>query len=153
MEPAVIASILVSLIAALAGYASQRSAAKASTRNVATSSRTELEKEAYERARAFDTETIKRQDAELAELRENQKHLNEDIKLVNAENYKLHDENKLILEDNNALRAEVRALRLRVTRIQRGIPENSTEPIREREIDTNPMIMREIFDAGEGERD
>lgn len=65
MDPVNIASVLVALIAALAAYASQRAAAKAST----TNSRTDMEREAYERARKFDTDTIERQDAEIAELR------------------------------------------------------------------------------------
>lgn len=60
-----IASIIVALVAALSARASQRSAAKAST----TTSRLDMEREAYERARAYDTETIRRQDVEIDELR------------------------------------------------------------------------------------
>lgn len=158
MEPAAIASVIVSLIAALAGYASQRSAAKASTRNAATSSRTELDKaksdaerEAYERARAFDTETIKRQDEELGKLRQHMRELNADVKRITTENEQLHDENRSVLEDNARLRAEVRALRLRFTRMERKYPtdEIPLQNIREREVDTNPMIMREVLDGGE----
>jgi chromosome segregation ATPase len=158
MEPAAIASIIVSLIAALAGYASQRAAAKASTKNAATSSRTELdktradaEKEAYERARAFDTETIRRQDEELDELRQHMRELNADVKRVTTENEQLHTENRTVLEDNARLRAEVRALRLRFTRIERKYPtdEIPLQSIRERESDSNPMMMEAYDDGGE----
>jgi small-conductance mechanosensitive channel len=162
LESAAIASIIVSVIAALAGYASQRAAVRATNKNAASSSRTELdktrteaEKEAYQRARAFDMETIQRQDAELEELRANQRTLNEDIKLVNRENTRLHSENRdvleqhrHVLEDNEALRAEVRALRMRFTRIERKYPTDEV-PIQERATDTNPMLMREVFEDGQ----
>lgn len=153
MEPAAIASVIVSLIAALAGFASQRSAAKAQTRTAATSSRAELEKEAYERARAFDTETIKRQDDELSELRQHVKDLNSDVKRMASENETLHRENVTVLEDNHRLRAEVRSLRLRFTRIERKYPTDDIpiQSIRERETDTDPMLMREILDGRERE--
>ena len=62
-------TILVAVIAALSAYASQRAAAKATTLNTSTTSRVDMEKEAYDRARKFDIETIERQDAEIAELR------------------------------------------------------------------------------------
>lgn len=146
VEPAAIASILVSLIAALAGYASQRASAKAQTKTAATSSRTELEKEAYERARAFDMETIKRQDGELAELRQHVKDLNADVKRVVSENDVLHDENRQVLEDNNRLRTEVKALRMRFTRIERKYPTEDV-PIQERYTDTNPSLMRELYNG------
>lgn len=149
MEPAAIASIIVSLIAALAGYASQRAAAKASTKNAATTSRADLEKEAYERARAFDTETIERQDKELAELRQHVRELNADVKRVVTENEQLHDENRTVLEDNARLRAEVRILRIRFTRIERKYPtdEIPLQQIQERESDVNPLIMRELLNG------
>lgn len=69
MNWANVVSILVAILAAAAAYASQRSAAKASVINTQTVSAVDREKEAYERARAFDTETILRQDKEIEELR------------------------------------------------------------------------------------
>ena len=117
-----------------------------------------MEKEAYERARKLDTETIKRQDEELAELFANQKALNADIKLVNKENERLHGENRIILEDNARLRTEVAYLRQRVVRLERGLHPDTTERLYERQTDTNPMgipepaptdpMMREILDNG-----
>lgn len=69
LEPAMIASVLVAIIAAGSAYASQHAASRASTLNAASSSRVEMEKEAYERARKMDVETITRLDAEVDELR------------------------------------------------------------------------------------
>lgn len=63
------ATVLVATIAALSAWAAQRAAARASVLNTSNTNRTDMEKEAYERARAFDTGTIARQDAEIAELR------------------------------------------------------------------------------------
>lgn len=75
MDPINIVGIVVALIAAFGAWASQRSASKANITNTTVTSRMEMEKEAYERARAFDTETIRRQDAELVQLREDNKQL------------------------------------------------------------------------------
>jgi predicted nuclease with TOPRIM domain len=153
----IVSSIIISIIAALSGYLASRASAKASVKNVATSSRVEMEKEAYERARKMDTQTIERQDAELAELFENQRNLNADIKLVNKENELLHGENRIILEDNARLRTEVAYLRQRVVRLERGLHPDATERLYERKTDTNPMLpestptdpmMREILENG-----
>ena len=64
-----LASIIVALVAAFGALASNRAAARASQLNTMTTSRVDMEREAYDRARAFDTETIRRQDAEIDELR------------------------------------------------------------------------------------
>lgn len=69
LDPVSVASLLVALIAAVGAWATQRTSAKASTTNATTSSRVDMEREAYERARTYDTETIRRQDEEIAELR------------------------------------------------------------------------------------
>lgn len=63
------ATMAVALIAAISAYASQRAAARASIVNTATSSRDDREREAYERARKYDVETIERQDEEISELK------------------------------------------------------------------------------------
>jgi len=69
-----VASVTVAAIAAGGAWASQRAAARASVRNAATTSRTDLEKEAFERARAYYSGALERQDVEIArqdaELRE-----------------------------------------------------------------------------------
>lgn len=75
-------SIAVAFLAALAAYASQRSAAKASVMNTQTVTAVDREKEAYERARAFDTETIRRQDEELQELRDDNRKLHDRVTIA-----------------------------------------------------------------------
>lgn len=123
----IISLAIPSAIAALGAWAASRASAKAAAKNSQTTSRTEMEKEAYDRARKYDTETIARQDAEIAEVREQNQFLNNDIKLLTSE--------------NRELREEVAMLRRRLVRIERGLPINSTEPIRERETDTNPFMQ------------
>jgi predicted nuclease with TOPRIM domain len=134
-----VGSIIVSLIAALGGWASAKASSRASTTNVVTSSRVEMEKEAYERARALDTETINRQKVELLELREEADEHERDIQQLHYANDRLHQENQMVLADNRRLREELAHLRTRFTRLERGLPTGSTELIREREDDTNPM--------------
>lgn len=70
MEPGSLAAIFIAVIGALASWASHRASTKAVLKNTETSNRVEMEKEAYERARKMDVETILRQDSELSELGE-----------------------------------------------------------------------------------
>jgi TolA-binding protein len=70
MLPTELATVAVAVIAAGGAWASQRAAAKASRVNTNVAGRLEAEKEAYERARAFDIQTIERQDQEIRDLRE-----------------------------------------------------------------------------------
>jgi peptidoglycan hydrolase CwlO-like protein len=162
MSNAQIAStILISLITAVTGFLAARASSKASQTNVATSSRVEMEKEAYERARKMDTETIKRQDEELDQLFEKQKRFEEKLELLTSENERLHGENRIVLEDNTRLRNDITKLRQRIVRMERGLHPDDTGRIRERESDTNPLLpgrgmgvatdpmMREILDGRE----
>lgn len=64
-----IVTVLVVILSGLFAWLSQRSAAKASKTNTLTVTAVDREKEAYERARAFDTETITRQGNEIKVLR------------------------------------------------------------------------------------
>lgn len=75
-------AILVALIAALGAWAAQRSATRASKFNTETSGRLEAERNAYERARAFDVDTIKRQAKELESLRAHNHKLEKELKQV-----------------------------------------------------------------------
>jgi predicted nuclease with TOPRIM domain len=69
----VVGGVVVALIAAFGGWAAQRASSRASNANTAISGRLDAERGAYERARIFDTETIRRQDVEIARLnKENQ---------------------------------------------------------------------------------
>lgn len=70
MLPTELATVAVAVIAAGGAWASQRAAARASKVNTSVAGRLEAEKEAYERARAFDIQTIERQDKEIKDLRE-----------------------------------------------------------------------------------
>lgn len=85
MDATNLASIAVAVIAALAAIASQRSASRAST----AGSRLDAEREAYERARKFDTDTIARQAQELKELREEKEELEEQVDILRWRVYRL----------------------------------------------------------------
>jgi len=101
--------------------------------NVTTSSRVEMEKEAYERARKLDTETINRQESELDDLRERNDKMNErvehmqeqnaqlnaDVNRISKDNYQLHRENTRILEINEQILAENKRLREQGERVIR----------------------------------
>lgn len=83
MDAANIVALLVAIIAALSAFASQQSSAKVAkqarieaARIELEHSRVDMEKNAYERARAFDTETISRQNKRIAELTREVRHLN-----------------------------------------------------------------------------
>ena len=65
-----IATVLVAIIAAWAAISTQRQASRANQSSLIEASRSDMEKEAYERARTFDTETIIRQNRMIDELHE-----------------------------------------------------------------------------------
>lgn len=80
------ASVIVACVAAWGAWSSQRQVNKANE----YSSRLDFEKEAYQRARSFDMDTITRQDEEITDLK----------------------------NENNALREDVRKLRERIRRLE-----------------------------------
>lgn len=122
MDAANIATIVVAAIAALSAWASQRAASRASTVNALTSSRVDMEKEAYDRARAYDTETIKRQDEEIADLRSE----NNTLKL------KCEACEREIASTKAAHAQELSFLRQRIARLEAGFQSNLEEMLRER---------------------
>lgn len=75
-------AIIVALIAAFGAWAAQRSASKTSKFNTTFSGRLDAERGAYERARAFDIETIERQEAEIRELRDANERLRRELQAV-----------------------------------------------------------------------
>lgn len=107
-----VVSLFVAAMAALAALASQRSASRASTMNTQTTSRVDMEKEAYDRARKFDIETIERQDAEIASLREDLKDANDKIDIARAEARAARAEAREAHAEADELRKELRALRI-----------------------------------------
>jgi predicted RNase H-like nuclease (RuvC/YqgF family) len=138
-----IASILISLIAAVGGWLAARESRKATTTNTNTSSRVIMEEEAYQRARVYDKETIERQKTEIMELREEAEDHEEDIRQLHTANDRLYEQNQEILAQNQRLSRSLLELQERLTRMQRGMDPDSTEKIRMRESDTNPMIERQ----------
>lgn len=147
MDAAVVASIIVSAIAALATWLASRQSTKAAMTNTVTSSRVEMEKEAYERARKLDTDTIIRQDAELKELEEKYDKLEgrantlqtanlqlyEDIERISRDNYQLSRQNQQIIEQNSQVIAENKRLREIGERAMRDNQTLQTDVMRLRE--------------------
>lgn len=74
-----IASVLVAFVAAVAAWASARAAARAQNHDTDVSTEAKRLEQAYERARAFDIQTIQRQDTEIEELRESEAELNAQV--------------------------------------------------------------------------
>lgn len=97
----IVASISVAS-AALSGRAAKIASKYTSTASV-INSKTQAETEAYNRARAMDIQTIKRQDEELAELQGKYSLLEEKYKALKLDNEGLH-------EDNDRLRRRVSRL-------------------------------------------
>lgn len=60
--------IVSAVISAGVAYLTQRTSAKATTTAAAIASRTDIEREAFERARSFYTDVIDRQQAEISDL-------------------------------------------------------------------------------------
>lgn len=86
MDPGSIILVVVAGIGAISAYASQRAASRASTLNTTTVSRVDMEKDAYNRARAFDMATITRQDGEILNLQAQIRKANLKIRDLEKEN-------------------------------------------------------------------
>lgn len=107
MNAANIITIVVAVVAALSAYASQRAASRASILNVNTTSRIDMEREAYERARKFDTDTITRQDNEIMELRNDNRELHEKVAEARAEAHEARAEARKVSAINDRLRERI----------------------------------------------
>ena len=106
MDGANWAAIAVALISIISAYLSGRAANKAAQSSSNASminERTKAETEAYNRARKMDIETIQRQDAEIEEIREENRNFREEIRALRRDNERLH-------EDNDRLRRRVTSL-------------------------------------------
>lgn len=110
------AGIIVAGIGVVAAWLSGRSAAKAAKYNAdasMASAKAEAETQAYERARKMDVETIKRQDDEIDEIRQNNQELRNKVRQLLADNRSLHEEND--------------SLRQRVSSLERQLGEHSEQ--------------------------
>lgn len=102
MDKLNIASLLVAIVAALGAWSAQRASARASITNTNTTSRVDMEKEAYDRARAFDTETIRRQDERILELEA-------EVQTLKSKIARLERDRPITLQDLEGIRDEPRA--------------------------------------------
>lgn len=163
-----IASILVSIIAGVSGWLAARQSSKAAVTNNQTSGRVEMEKEAYERARKLDTETIDRQDKELKELQdkydklkeqadsayEQNQRLTNDVARMTHDNYQVHRENTRVIEINEQLLAENARLRKQGDILMRELNDLrervlATFPIQKSLGDKPSPLSKEIQSGGE----
>lgn len=113
-----VASIIVGSVAAIAGFAAQRSAAKATVQTTNISTQAQALDQAYERARKFDLETITRQDEEIDELRATNTSQSHSIRKLRENDRKQQKEIRELNEANEALHAQVVALTLRLAKYE-----------------------------------
>lgn len=114
MDGGNIASILAAIVAALSAWAVSRSATKGANKakeieaqTTRESARSNAESEAYERARAFDTETIARQATQIQELQRALGERESELGQVRTDNGLLHADIRLVSTDNRELQAEL----------------------------------------------
>lgn len=97
-----VATVIAAGIGALAAWATGRSAARAQVIAASTSSRSDLEQEAFERAKGFYTDTIDRQAGEIRDLEG-------DVGRLKGEVSQLRTELAAAREDLGRARAELAA--------------------------------------------
>lgn len=111
-------SLAIAMIAGAFALASQRSAAKASKVNTQTVTAVDREKEAYERARAFDTETMQLQSTEIHRLREDNLNLHEEVAAAKREAQAAHAEAAAAHEEAAEARRESQEVRAENIRLR-----------------------------------
>lgn len=117
MDPsflAATASIIVGAVAAISGFAAQRSASRANVKSTEINTQASALDRAYERARDFDLETIRRQDEEIDELRATNTSQSHSIRKLRENDRKQSKEIRELNERNEELIAEVVSLRLQL---------------------------------------
>ena len=115
-----VVSLGVAMIAAVGMYASHRSSARASTISSETMAKLDAEKEAYNRAREHDVETIQMQKEEIKELRADNRDLHEKIGVARAEAREARREAR-------EAHAEADRLRSRVALLERHQPDDDPD--------------------------
>ena len=104
LDPVNIGLIITTLITVLAGWASQRSAAKTSR----ATAKEQAESEAYNRAREMDDKTIKRQNEEIDDLTKDNRQLRADNRILQDEKRKLEVTKRALIERNMELQDQIR---------------------------------------------
>lgn len=109
-----IASILAAIVAALSAWAVSRSASRGAQRTkeieastTRETARSTAESEAYERARAFDTETITRQERKIDSLEDALGQRESELGQVRTDNGLLHADVRMVSQENRDLQAEL----------------------------------------------
>ena len=92
MDGTDVASIIAAVIAAAAAAFTARSANRATTRSTEVTARTDIEKEAFERAKEFYTDTIDRLTAENREHEAKIDRLEQRVEAQDAEIHQLRDD-------------------------------------------------------------
>lgn len=111
MDPGSYAAIFIATIGAIVSWLTHRSSTKADRDSNKENNRVEMEKEAYDRARKLDTETITRQDNEINEL------IAKNTNLV-TRNEELMETNELLARRNRELDQTIRELQARVSSLE-----------------------------------
>lgn len=107
LDPVNIGLIITTVITVLAGWASQRSAAKLSR----ATAKEQAEIEAYSRARAMDEKTIVRQNEEIEDLAEDNKKLRAENRALKIDLEKSNTIKRALLDRNMELQDQVRKKR------------------------------------------
>jgi predicted RNase H-like nuclease (RuvC/YqgF family) len=107
-----VASIIVGTVAAVSGFAAQRSASRASVQSTEITTQADALDQAYERARKFDMATIGRQDSEIDELRKTNLSQSHSIRKLRESDRKQQKEIRELNDHIDELRAQVTALKL-----------------------------------------
>lgn len=91
-----ISAIIIAIIALGSSWVTARTSSKATTINNETNARVEMEKEAYNRARDFDINTIERQNEQIEKLQRENRELKETVRVLterlNRLEKEVHDE-------------------------------------------------------------
>ena len=104
LDPINIGLIITTLISMFAGWASQRSAAKAGR----ATAKEQAELEAYNRARTMDIGTISRQNEEIEDLKKDNKELRAENRELKEDNRKLGIVKRALIERNLELQEKAR---------------------------------------------
>lgn len=107
---AVVAVAVIGLIGAWFSARSARAAAEYSAKASVANQKAEAETEAYNRARKMDVETIQRQDAEIAELVEENRELKIELSKIRYEHHLLQQAFREQQDEVNALKRHVARL-------------------------------------------